>query len=333
MNIYDIAQRAGVSIATVSRVINGSTAVSNKTRQKVNKVMAELGYTPNIFARGLMVDSMKTIGVLTTDVRDLYYARAVQVIEAVMRQRGYDVILCSTGENVDEKKKYLQLLLQKRVDGIILVGSIFKEKNNNLHIVEASQKMPIVIVNGDVASNNVYSILNDDSHGICNAVNFLISKGYKALFYLYDADTFSGYEKINGFKKGVRENKLVFSQEAVIKVSKGIEGGYLATKKLLEQKNSFLPSSSAILTSEDIIAAGVLKALRESHKSVPSEVAVIGYGNSVISECTNPCLTSIDNKVEATSSHAANMMADILEEKNVPSKTILMPDLVVRETT
>src|SRR5689334_15616268 len=130
MNIYDIAEKAGVSIATVSRVLNGSSSVSEKTRKKVNEVMQDLGYTPNVFARGLMVNSMRTLGVMTIDVRDLYYANAIHTIELEARQRGYDLILCSTGEDINEKKKYLKLLLQKRVDGIILIGSVFKEKND-----------------------------------------------------------------------------------------------------------------------------------------------------------------------------------------------------------
>jgi len=171
MNIYDIAQKAGVSIATVSRVINGNPSVSKKTREKVTKVMDELGYTPNVFARGLMVNSMKTIGVMTVDVRDLYYARAIQTIESVMRLRGYDVILCSTSTDIEEKRKYLKLLLQKSVDGIILVGSIFKEKDDNSHIIEASEKVPVVIINGDIHAKNIYTILNDDCEGVYTAVN------------------------------------------------------------------------------------------------------------------------------------------------------------------
>ena len=138
MNIYDIAQRAGVSIATVSRVLNGSPNVSTKTKAKVLGVIEEAGYTPNVFARGLGLNTMKMIGVLCTDVADIFYAKAVSVIENALRQYGYDSLLCSTGKNLEDKQKYIDLLLAKRVDALILIGSIFKEETDNSHIEKAA---------------------------------------------------------------------------------------------------------------------------------------------------------------------------------------------------
>jgi len=149
------------------------------------------------------------------------------------------------------------------------------------------------------------------------------------MIYLYDVDTFSGMEKINGFKKGIQQNHLSISKHSILKVTKDIQGAYTAIKNLLEQKQPF----SAVLTSDDILAVGAMKALREAGISVPNDCAVVGYGNSIISECTTPALTSIDSKVEATSSQAANLLADVLEEKNMPNKTIIVPELVIRETT
>lgn len=328
MNIYDIAGKAGVSIATVSRVINGG-AVSEQTRRKVKAVMKELGYTPNVFARGLMVNSMKTIGILTADVRDLYYARAIQTIEGQMREKGYDVLLCSTGEDLTEKKKYLQLLLRKKVDGVILIGSVFREKGDNSHILEASRLVPVVTINGDVQGDNLYTVFNDDCDAVCSAVTYLAEKGHRKMVYVYDADTFSGNEKIKGFKKGMQNLGLEVTPGSVLKTAAGIQGGFRAAQKLLEEGIEF----TAVLTSEDVLAAGIMKKLRETGRRVPQDVAVIGYGNSVIAESTNPELTSIDNKVEAISSSAAKTMMDVLEGKNLPHKTMLMSELVIRQSS
>ena len=179
MNIYDIAKAAGVSIATVSRVINGNTSVSEKTKKRIEDVMLEMGYMPNVFARGLMTNSMMTIGIMTIDVRDLYYANSIYTVDVETRRRGYDVIVCSTGVDINEKKEHLKLLLQKRVDGIILVGSVFKESSDNSHIIEAASHVPIVMVNGNVSGEDIYSVVCDDCYATYSTVNMLVEKGHK----------------------------------------------------------------------------------------------------------------------------------------------------------
>ena len=134
MNIYEIAKRAGVSIATVSRVINNSPNVRKETREKVEAAIEEANYTVNDIARSLAAKTTHTIGVMTIDVRDSYYANAIYTIEQEFRTYGYNVILCNTGQELRKKKKYLKILLEKQVDGIILVGSVFKEPIHNNHI-------------------------------------------------------------------------------------------------------------------------------------------------------------------------------------------------------
>ena len=142
MNIYDISQLAGVSIATVSRVINGSDRVSARTRQKVLRVIEENGYTPNAFARGLGLNTMHTVGLLCADSSDPYLAQAVYNLEQELRLNGYDCLLCCTGYARETKEKYLDLLLSKRVDGLIFVGSQFTESapEDNEYIRRAARQ-------------------------------------------------------------------------------------------------------------------------------------------------------------------------------------------------
>lgn len=130
MTIYDISEKAGVSIATVSRVLNGACNVSAQTRQKVLSVIEACGYTPNAFARGLGLNSMNTIGILCADSSDLYQANAVYHIERELRQNNYNCILCCTGYGLEDKQKYLNLLVNKKVDSVILVGSAFIADND-----------------------------------------------------------------------------------------------------------------------------------------------------------------------------------------------------------
>ncbi|MBP5249200.1 MAG: LacI family DNA-binding transcriptional regulator, partial [Lachnospiraceae bacterium] len=149
-NIYDISERSGVSIATVSRVLNGSPKVSEATKSKVLAVMDELGYTPNVFARGLGLNTMNTVGIMCSDSSDPFLANAVYYLEQNLRKHGYDSFLCCTGYELKNKKNYLELILSKRVDGLILVGSSLLEPKDedDLYIKEAASRVPVMLMNG-----------------------------------------------------------------------------------------------------------------------------------------------------------------------------------------
>ena len=158
-DIYDIAKRAGVSIATVSRVLSGSEKVRESTRNKVLGVMEQEDYHPNAFARGLGLGSMKTVGILCTDVSDLYYAKAVSLLEHLLRQGGWNALLCCTGNELEDKKKSIGILLNKQVDAIFLVGSAFRESSDNSHIERAAGHVPVIVINGLIECPNTYCVL------------------------------------------------------------------------------------------------------------------------------------------------------------------------------
>ena len=203
MNIYDVSEKAGVSIATVSRVINGNNNVSEKTKQKVLDVMKEIGYTPNVFARGLGLNTMKTIGIMCTNSADPYLAYAVYYLERELRANGYDAILCCTGNDLSAKKDYLELLLSKRVDAVILVGSKFLETKlaDNKYIIDAAAKLPIMLLNGYLEGTNIYGTLCDDESAVYNVTDGLIKSGRRDIVYLYTSTSLSGQCKLAGYKK------------------------------------------------------------------------------------------------------------------------------------
>ncbi len=328
MNIYDIAQKAGVSTATVSRVINGSKAVSDETRRKVSAIMAEEGFSPNVFARGLMVNSMKTIGVMTIDVRDLYYARSIHTIESEARKLGYNVVLCNTGVDITEKKRYLKLLLQKRVDGIILIGSVFSEKTDNDYISEAASKIPIVMINGYLEGHNIYSVLCNDSGAVKKAVDHLARLGHRNISFIYDVETYSAMEKLNGYKSAMLENGLQYSRASIFHAECGINGGYAAAKQLMLDN----PECTAIIASEDILAVGALKAYTDAGYNVPENMSIIGYNNSVLAQCTNPELTSIENKVENIGFTAAHLLIKAINGKADGHRFVEEAELIIRKS-
>jgi LacI family transcriptional regulator len=188
MKMDDIAKLAGVSIATVSRVINEPEKVKPETRERVQQIMTKTNFVANAVARGLVVNSMKTIGVLVADIRDLYFSTVTYNIEREFTKLGYNVILSNTGGELGEKKKYLRVMLEKQVDGLILVGSVFKERSGNEHILTASESVPIVTVNSFLEGHNIYSVLCDDFQGIKDTVNYLVKLGHQDIFYLNDVN-------------------------------------------------------------------------------------------------------------------------------------------------
>jgi len=329
MNIYKIAKLAEVSIATVSRVINNSPSVRQETRERIKAILKDSGYVPNAIARSLATNETKTIGVMTTNVRDSYYTAAIYTIEQEFKRYGYNVILCNTGTELKDKREYLKILLQKKVDGIILVGSVFKEKDNNSHIYHAAASVPVVMLNSFLPGENVYSVVCDDGNGVARAVEWLYERGHRDMVYLYDVLSFAGMSKIEGFRNTMASLHLQIHPFGIVRVEQNTAGGYRGVE-LLEQ---YGVTFTALLASEDIIAAGAIKRLTEKGKSVPHDVAVFGHNNSNIAMCINPELSSVDSKVETIALLTARTLYQALNGQEASAKTVIMPDLVIRASS
>lgn len=323
MNIYEIAEEAGVSIATVSRVVNGKSVVSSKTREKVEAVLKRHNYSPSEIARGLVLNSTRTVGVMAVDIRDIYYANVAYTVEQELSRVGYTAILCNTGEDINEKIKYMNILMQKKVDGIILVGSVFKDESLEGAIAGISSKVPVVMINGFVDCKNVYSIICDDSSGISQAVDFLCRQGRKKLIYLQDTDSYSAGAKVEGFRKAMESNNIEINDNNLFKVKKGLEGGYEGIRMIAGKGISF----DAVVCGDDLTAIGVIRFLREHDIPVPGEVAVIGYNNSVLASCCEPVLTSVDSRMFEMGRIAIEIFSKVMDGEHVDPKTYLQPGL------
>ena len=331
MNIYDISKEAGVSIATVSRVINGSPSVSQKTKDKVLAVIEECGYTPNVFARGLGLNSMNTVGILCADSSDPYLAQAIYYLEQMLRQNGYDALLCCTGYDVTDKQKYLDLLLSKRVDAIILVGSNFVEAEDtkNNYIREAAKNVPILLLNGVLNGENIYSTLCDDFHAIYEATNALINSGVTEILYLYNSKSYSGVQKLEGYMAALRDNKLTYKEA----YARHFTGDLHEVRDYLcSLANSGL-HFNGIITSDDSLAIGALKYAKVAKLAIPNQLSIIGYNNSIIAEYCDPELTSIDNKLETVCRNCISTLMGVFAEEDFPLKTVFSAEMIKRETT
>ena len=331
MNIYDVSQKAGVSIATVSRVINGNTNVSEKTRQKVLAVMKEFGYTPNVFARGLGLNTMQTIGIMCSDSSDAFLANAVYYLEQSLRSGGYDCFLCCTGHELSDKKKYLKLLISKRVDAIIMVGSQFLEntRKDNHYILDAATQVPIMLINGYLAGQNVYCTLCDDYQAMYDATSSLLDDNRSRILYLYNSRSYSGQRKLAGYRASIADAGREIDENLLIFCPKDIKE---ATALIAEAAASGL-TFDAVICSDDALAIAATKYCLQAGKQVPEDVSIIGYNNSTLSICCEPELTTIDNHVKNLCTTTVANLMQVLNGTAVPGSTTLSTSLIRRGTT
>ena len=334
MTIYDISQKAGVSIATVSRVLNGSDKVSPKTRKKVLDVIEQYSYTPNAFARGLGLNTSNTIGILCVDSSDVNLAKGIYYLEQFLREKGYDSILCCCGYKHENRMKAIKLLLSKKVDSIILVGSYFvdAQEKDNEYIHEAAKQIPIMILNADFVDERVYCCLCDDYHSLYSATESMIKEGRTRIAYVYNTTSYSGSKKLTGYLDAMKAHDLVpitsfvnKQFETITEVMQTAEN----LKSLYESDNTI----NAIIASEDQLALGALKFILRSGLSCPDDISVIGYNNSVMAVCCEPELTTIDNRLELLCKQVVSNVVNVLGGIEVPRKTIFSGQLIRRQTT
>ena len=334
MNIYDISRRAGVSIATVSRVLNNSPHVSDATRKKVLAVIEGTGYVPNAFARGLGLNTMKTIGLLCPDTTDPYLSQALNFLERAFRQQGYDCLLSCTGKELPARQQGVELLKSRHVDGIVLMGSSFIEDNpaNNDYIRDAAKSVPVLLLNGSFPCENVYGVLCDDHRAVMETALSLLDGGNRRILFLYSSANYSGRKKIAGYRDAHAQRGVEVDERLVCRFEHD-KHNYHAVRDFLLQLDAEGLDFDAVITSGDSLAVGALKYARAAGKRVPEDLSVIGYDNGTVCLCTEPELTSVDNKLPAICEHIVTTMLGVLEGKEMPHKTVFTGELVRRGST
>jgi LacI family transcriptional regulator len=276
---------------------------------------------------------MNTVGIMCASSSDPYLATAINYLERDLRQHNYDALLCCTGYEVDVREKYLNLLLSKRTDAIILVGSNFVETTNekNQYIRDAAKKVPIIIVNGALDGENIFSALCDDYRAVYEAVKALQDSGCSKILYLYNSKSYSGNKKLAGYLAAMgMDAKAESDSSGYIQF---FDGNITEVRDhLTALRNSGL-EFDAIMTADDNLAIGALKYAKANQIAVPEQLSIIGYNNSFIAECSDPELTSIDNKLEAVCSNCINTLMEFFNGQEVPLKTIFSAEIVKRGTT
>lgn len=334
MTIYDISEKAGVSIATVSRVLNGSNNVSPQTKQKVLDVIQKYEYTPNAFARGLGLNTMKTIGFLCADSSDIYTAKAIYYLEELLRKNHYNSILCCSGYDLADRQNSMNLLLQQKVDAIILVGSSYVYDNDadNRYIIDAASRTPIILMNASLKADNIYSVFSNDQASVYEATLELINTGIKDLMFFYNTHSYSCTRKLEGFCQAFEAAGIPLRQE-MLRFYDGSHEDIPAMANNLKVAADSGITFRGIIAADDMLALGAVKYAQEQKMQIPEDLSIIGYNNSMLTRICQPELTSIDNHLETLCGHMITILLGILNGDEMPAESLIVGELVKRGTT
>ncbi len=332
VTIKDVAKRAGVSPSTVSRVIADHPRISPDTKENVRAIMDELGYYPNAIARSLVNQTSHSIGVIRSRLTEENFANpffpaVIQGISSVAHKHRLSLVLSTSNTFEQEDEECLNLLRQRRVDGVILLAS---HRDDQLIPRLTSDGFPFVLIGRYEGSEEINWVNNDNVEAARTAVRHLLSKGHRQIACL-DGDPryVVSSDRLVGYEKALRDYNLPLFPGSVEHSEFSVEGGYQATQRLLDRNQVF----SAIFAVDDLVAIGAMRALQERDIKVGTEVEVVGFNDTILGSCVQPALTSVHVPIYDLGQIAMQMLtAQIYGSGVYPHHQMLPASLVVRDS-
>lgn len=330
ITVYDIAKEAGVSPATVSRVLTNNARVSEEKKKRVQDIIEKYDFEPNGLARSLSLQETKTIGMIVADIRNPFYSTVFVECEIEASRYGYNMILCNTVNELSSESGHLRNLIEKRVDAIIQVGGSADEVNPDKEYIElvnkTAKKIP-VIVGGELEGADVYRVIPEETHGMNKLVPYLVELGHKDIALIGGRDTvIPTIRKRIALKNKLNEMGIEYKKEFIIDSDYSIEGGYEGVQKLFDLDR--LPT--AIVAINDFSAMGIMRALVERGLRVPEDVSLIGYDNTYFSELTTPQLTSISYNLKPYAAKIMETVINVINNKEKDKLKYIETSLAVR---
>lgn len=287
--IKDVAREAGVSISTVSRVLNNSKPVSDNIKRKVLEVVEELDYRPNSTARNLVMKKSNLIGVMVTDISTSFVGSTINAIEEIAKTYNYDVILCNSYGSQSQEEHYFELMRSKQVEGIILLTPEIREFHVN--IIE-NMKIPTVIMNRDASESGLMSVTIDYESAFYEITNNLISLGHRKIAFLKVEDYAAvfGEEQLKGFKKAYQNNSIDIKESMIVDCGYKMSHAYDKMMNILKSENK---RPTAILASTDDMVIGAMNAAIDIGLKIPEDISVYATYDSRNARILRPQLSSI----------------------------------------
>ena len=309
-NIKDVAEKAGVSTATVSHVINNTRYVSEPTKQKVIESMNELNYKPNTIARSLRSNKTKMIGFIVPDISNFFFTGLANYIEDELKTRDYSLFIGNSNESIEDEKKQITKLKSQLIDGLIVAPAV--GDHSFLKSLENSKDCPIVFVDRKPEGFNGLSVLADNFNGSYQAVKYLIEKGHEKIGIITGLPGLSTTrERLNGYKKALKDYNIQINTEFIEVGDSRFNTGYELTSKLFKDKNI-----TALYVTNNLMCVGAMEFLNKHNISIPDEIAIIGFDDYNWASITNPPLSVIKQPIEKIGRTAAKELLNLLEKDN-----------------
>jgi len=324
VSIRDVAREAGVSVATVSRVLANKPHVSPELRRRVLDAVERLGYRPNLVARSLRSQQSNTIGLIVSDIRNPYFTDVSRAVEDLAYENGYTVFLCNSDENPDKEALYLQSMRDHHVCGLIFSPTRPTSEN----FAALNLEIPTVVIDRAVKDGEVDVVLLDNVEAAYRLTQHLLENGYRRLGGLFGEMSLTGRERQRGFEKALREHGLTPAQ--VRFVPPYIQAGYEATLAMLQSATP----PDAILATNSLLLAGALKAIRERGLPIPEAMGLAGFDETTWTPLVDPPLTVIAQPTYEIGRMAMKMLLERLAEPDLPYRQVILKgQLIVRAST
>lgn len=320
VTIYDVAREANVSMATVSRVVNGNPNVKPATRKKVSEVIERLGYRPNAVARGLASKKTTTVGVIIPDISNIFFAELARGIEDIATMYKYNIILSNSDQNLDKELHLINTMLGKQVDGIVFMGG-----NITQELVEEFEKspVPIVLAGSIEESEKIPSVNINYEQATYDAIISFIEKGHKEIAIVIGPshDPINGMKKLEGYKRALADHGIDFKEELVAEGDYTYDSGIEAFEKLLEAETK----PTAIFSSSDEMALGIVHGAKDKGFNVPEDFEVISSDNTKLSLMVRPQLTTIVQPLYDIGAVAMRLLTKYMNKEEVTNHIIVLP--------
>lgn len=327
----DVAKRAGVSVATVSHVINKTRYVSPELTKKVEEAIKELNYHPNPLGRSLRKGESNTIALLVSDIANPFFPDVARGVEDCARTNGYNLILCNTDENPSMEKHYLSLLKGRKIDGFIIAPTADGVQTLKSLVDE---EILLVLIDRRVEGLEVDQVYSDNVGGAYQAVQHLIDLGHRNIGIILEIGEIRSFaDRLEGYKKALKDNGIGIRRDYIKQAGLEVEGAYAATKALLEKH----PEISAVFSTNNVVTRGVLKYFKEAGIKCPEEVSLVGFDDPDWATSFTPAITSVAQQPYEMGYKAAEVLFERIlgngSDRKSGENFVLETTLRVREST
>ncbi len=330
--IEDVAREAGVSTATVSRVLN-HVRVNPDMKRRVEAAVEKLNYRPNYMAKGLMERKTYTVGVLVPSLSNHYFTDLVESLEERLRRENLMVLFCSTKNDPEREGEHLHNLYARSVDGVIVVNGSSENSRNSL-FSSFAEKMPLVIINGDTEGLPVHNVIADQKYGTRLALDYLFELGHRRISFVRARHGFSYDVREEEYREYCTGRGVEMQEHSIIHIPYGnTEEAITMTEEAFLSVLRSNARPTAVLASNDLMAMGLVRAAEEAGLAVPSDLSIVGHDDTLVAKMGKVGLTSINIKTEAMGRSAAEMLVKVIHgEETEPHRMVFLPELVKRES-